>query len=123
MLNARNLAKFSLLVGFMGILADSTLAHALLWENDPYWTYWITKTLLITTVFALGTAWYGFGPARGAVITVVHTFILSIYYWTFSPVGLPEKIEWLDPSHVWTTGLPIHFMVIYLGYLTAWWIW
>src|SRR5205814_1851264 len=26
------------------------LGHALSWENDPYWTYWITKTFLIATV-------------------------------------------------------------------------
>jgi hypothetical protein len=123
MLTVRNLVKFGALVALLGILSDATLAHALLWENDPYWTYWITKTILIATVFTLGTAWFGVGVKRGAVITLVHTIILTVYYWTFSPIGLPEDAEWLDLHHTWTTGVPIHFLVIYLGYLAALWIW
>ncbi|MBX4199848.1 hypothetical protein KW790_00045 [Candidatus Parcubacteria bacterium] len=123
MLTLRDLVKFSLLVAFFSILSDATLAHALLWENDPYWTYWITKTLLIGTVFSIGTAFFGIGALRGAIIATIHTLILSTYYWTFSPVGLPEKVQWLDLDHAWTTGLPIHFTVIYLGYLTALWFW
>jgi hypothetical protein len=123
MLNARNLIKFAFLVGIFGIISDAMLGHALLWENDPYWTYWVTKTFLITTVFALGTAWIGFGRAKGAFITLVHTLILTIYYWTFSPVGLPEEVKWLDLNHTWITGVPVHFLVIYIGYLSAWYVW
>ncbi|MBX4189338.1 hypothetical protein KW785_01935 [Candidatus Parcubacteria bacterium] len=123
MLSTRDLVKFSLLVALFAILSDAMLGHALLWENDPYWTYWITKTLLIGTVFALGTAWFGVGALRGALITLVHTIILTIYYWTFSPVGLPEEVNWLDLNHTWVTGVPIHFAVIYIGYLSALWFW
>ena len=52
----RELAKFTGAVALLAILADAAIGHALLWENDPYWTYWVTKTFLIATVFALGTA-------------------------------------------------------------------
>jgi hypothetical protein len=119
----RDLAKFTALVALLAILADAAVGHALTWENDPYWTYWITKTFLIATVFGLGTAWLGIGVGRGAVITAVHTLVLTVYYWSLSPVGLPSHTEWLDLEHTWLTGLPIHFGVIYLGYLAALWIW
>ena len=119
----RGLAKFTGTVALLAILADAAVGHALLWENDPYWTYWITKTFLIATVFGLGTAWLGTGVARGAVITAVHTLILTIYYWSLSPIGLPSHPEWLDLQHTWVTGLPVHFGVIYLGYLMSLWLW
>lgn len=77
--------------------------RALLWENDPYWTYWITKTFLIATVFGLGTAWLGMGIGRGAAITAVHTVVLTAYYWSLSPIGLPSHPEWLDLEHTWVT--------------------
>lgn len=118
-----DLVKFTGLVALLAIFADAAVGHALLWENDPYWTYWITKTLLIATVFGLGTAWIGIGTARGAVITTVHTLILTVYYWSLSPVGLPSHPEWLDLEHTWLTGVPVHFGVIYLGYLLALWLW
>jgi hypothetical protein len=117
------LAKFVALVALLAILADAAVGHAVMWENDPYWTYWITKTFLIATVFALGTAWIGVGAGRGAVITAVHTVILTVYYWSLAPVGLPSSPEWLDLEHTWVTGVPIHFGVIYLGYLVALWLW
>lgn len=118
-----DLAKFTAAVALLAILSDAAVGHALLWENDPYWTYWITKTFLIATVFGLGTAWLGAGIARGAVVTAVHTLILTVYYWTLSPIGLPSHPEWLDLEHTWVTGLPVHFGVIYLGYLAALWLW
>lgn len=123
MLTAREIFKFSVLVALFGILSDAVLGHALLWENDPYWTYWITKTFLIGTVFALGTVWIGIGAIKGAIITLVHTLILTIYYWSFSPIGLPDAPQWLDLEHTWITGVPIHFTVIYIGYVAALWIW
>ena len=119
----RDLAKFTGAVALFAIFADAAVGHGLLWENDPYWTYWITKTFLIATVFALGTAWLGVGVARGAVITAIHTVILTLYYWSFSPIGLPSSPEWLDLEHTWVTGVPVHFGVIYLGYLVALWLW
>ena len=119
----RDLAKFSGMVALLAILSDAAVGHAVLWENDPYWTYWITKTFLIATVFGLGTAWLGAGIARGAVITAVHTLVLTVYYWSLSPIGLPSQPEWLDLQHTWSTGLPVHFGVIYLGYLAALWLW
>jgi hypothetical protein len=122
-LTTRDLAEFTALVALLAILADAAVGHALLWENDPYWTYWITKTFLIATVFGLGTAWFGTGVGRGAVITLVHTLILTVYYWTLSPIGLPSHPDWLDLEHTWITGVPVHFAVIYLGYLTALWLW
>src|SRR5918997_5093315 len=120
---ARALARFTVLVALLAILADAAVGHGLLWENDPYWTYWITKTFLIATVFGLGTAWLGVGVGRGAVITAVHTLVLTVYYWTLSPIGLPSHPNWLDLEHTWLTGVPVHFAVIYLGYLAALWLW
>src|SRR5687768_197285 len=75
------LGVFTSMVALLAILSDAAIGHALLWENDPYWTYWITKTFLIATVFGLGTAWLGSGIARGAIITAVHTVVLTVYYW------------------------------------------
>jgi hypothetical protein len=121
--NLGDLAKFTGSVALLAILSDAAVGHALLWENDPYWTYWITKTFLIATVFGLGSAWLGAGLARGAAITAVHTLVLTVYYWSLSPIGLPSHPEWLDLEHTWVTGLPVHFGVIYLGYLVALWLW
>ncbi len=122
-LDIRRLAKFTGAVALLAIFADASVGHGLLWENDPYWTYWVTKTFLIATVFGLGTAWLGVGVGRGAVITAVHTLVLTIYYWSFSPIGVPSSPEWLDLEHTWVTGVPVHFGVIYLGYLVALWLW
>jgi hypothetical protein len=105
------------------IFYDAVLAHGLMWENDPYWTYWITKTFLITTVFALATAFFGIGLAQAAIATAVHTLILEVYYQWLSPIGLPRETQWLDFDHLWTTGVPIHYAVIFAGYLTALWMW
>lgn len=122
-LDIGDVARFTAAVALFAILADATVGHALAWENDPYWTYWITKTFLIATVFGLGTAWFGIGAKQGAAITVVHTVVLTVYYWSLSPVGLPSHPDWLDLEHTWLTGVPIHFGVIYLGYLGALWLW
>jgi hypothetical protein len=122
-LGIAGVAKFTVLVGLAGIFIDASIGHGLTWENDPYWTYWVTKTFLIATIFGLGTAWFGIGPGRGAVITAIHTLVLTIYYWTLSPIGLPSTPTWLDFEHTWITGLPIHFGVIYVGYLLALWAW
>jgi hypothetical protein len=122
-LTPAELAKFTAAVALLAILADAVVGHALAWENDPYWTYWVTKTFLIATVFGLGTAWFGVGAGRGAGITAVHTAVLTVYYWSLSPIGLPSHPNWLDLEHTWVTGVPIHFGVIYLGYLGALWLW
>lgn len=122
-LDGRELAKFTSAVALLAIFADAALGHGLLWENDPYWTYWITKTFLIATVFGVGTAWLGTGVGRGAVIAAVHTVVLTVYYWTLSPIGLPSHPHWLDLEHTWVTGVPVHFAVIYSGYLLALWLW
>jgi hypothetical protein len=50
----KEVAKFAVLVGLGGIYFDAAIAHGLFWENDPYWTYWITTSFLITTVFCSG---------------------------------------------------------------------
>jgi hypothetical protein len=122
-LSTRGVAKFTATVALLAIFADAAIGHGLLWENDPYWTYWVTKTFLIATVFGLGTAWLGLGTGRGAVITAVHTVVLTVYYWTFSPIGLPSHPDWLDLEHTWITGVPVHFGVIYAGYLLSLWLW
>ncbi|HEX8099048.1 MAG TPA: hypothetical protein VF660_02470, partial [Actinomycetota bacterium] len=122
-LPVRDVAKFTAAVALLAIFWDAAVGHGLTWENDPYWTYWVTKTFLIATIFGLGTAWFGIGVGRGAVITAVHTLVLTIYYWTLSPIGLPSAPDWLDLEHTWLTGVPIHFGVIYLGYLSALWLW
>jgi hypothetical protein len=120
---SRDLAKFTVAVALLAIFADAAVGHGLTWENDPYWTYWVTKTFLIATIFGLGTAWLGAGVVPGAIVTAVHTVVLTIYYWTLSPIGLPSHPTWLDLEHTWLTGIPIHFGVIYLGYLVAFWLW
>jgi hypothetical protein len=117
------LFKFTALASLFAIFADAAIAHAMLWGNDPYWAYWVTDTLLMATVFGLGTAWLGIGPGRGAIITAVHITILTAYYWSLSPIGLPSQPEWLDLERTWTTGLPVHFGVYYLGYLAALSLW
>ena len=122
-LTTRDVAKFTAMVALLAIFADAAIGHGLLWENDPYWTYWVTKTFLIATVFGLGTAWLGIGIGRGAVITAAHTLVLTVYYWTFSPIGLPSHPNWLDLEHTWITGVPVHFAVIYAGYLLSLWLW
>jgi hypothetical protein len=119
----RDAAKFAAGVALFAIFWDAAVGHGLAWENDPYWTYWVTKTFLIFTIFGLGTAWLGIGLLPGAIITAVHTLVLTVYYWTFSPIGLPSSPDWLDLEHTWLTGLPIHFGVIYLGYLSTLWLW
>jgi hypothetical protein len=122
-LTGREVAKFGVMVGFFGIFYDASLAHGLFWENDPYWTYWITKTFLITTVFCLTTAFFGIGLAQGLVATAVHTVVLEVYYQWLSPIGLPREPQWLSFDHLWITGVPVHYAAIFAGYLTALWLW
>jgi len=122
-LSGSEVAKFTAMAALFAILADAAIGHGLTWENDPYWTYWITKTFLIATVIGFGTAMFGIGVGRGALIVLAHTLILTVYYWTLSPIGLPAAPHWLDLEHTWISGVPIHFGVIYLGYLLALWVW
>ena len=75
-LSIRGTAKFGVLTALCAIFIDAVIAHGLFWENDPYWTYWITKSFLIATVFIIGTAFLGIGLVQGLLITVVHTAIL-----------------------------------------------
>jgi hypothetical protein len=122
-LSLPELIKFTALAALLAMFADAAVAHAMLWGNDPYWTYWVTDTLLMATVFGVGTAWFGVGLKRGAVLTFVHVLLLTAYYWTLSPIGLPAQPEWLDLERTWITGLPVHFGVYYLGYVLALWLW
>ncbi|MBI3968070.1 MAG: hypothetical protein HY329_20725 [Chloroflexi bacterium] len=122
-LSSREVIKFGGLVGLAGIFFDAAIAHGLFWENDPYWTYWITKTFLITTVFSLATAFFGIGIVQGVIGTAVHTLVLEVYYQWLSPIGLPRESQWLDFDHLWITGVPVHYAVIFAGYLTALWLW
>ncbi|MDO6390677.1 hypothetical protein Q4E40_11115 [Pontibacter sp. BT731] len=115
--------KFTFLAALLAMFGDAAIAHAMLWGNDPYWTYWITDGLLMSTVFGLGTAFFGAGVGRGAILTAVHIFLLTTYYWILSPIGLPGHGEWLDLERTWLTGLPVHFGIYYLGYLVALWLW
>lgn len=116
-------AKFTALAAILAIFADAAIAHPILWGNDPYWSYWITDTLLMATVYGLGTAVLGVGMVQGTIITAFHITILTTYYWILSPIGLPSSPEWLDFEHTWLTGLPVHFGVYFLGYLVALWLW
>jgi hypothetical protein len=122
-LTGREVAEFGVLVGLLGIFYDAALAHGLFWENDPYWTYWVTKAFLITTVFSLTTAFFGIGLVQGALATLVHTAILEVYYQFLSPVGLPREPQWLSFDHLWITGVPVHYGVIFAGYATTLWLW
>jgi hypothetical protein len=122
-LTAKDTVKFAVGVGFAAIFFDAAIAHGLFWDNDPYWTYWITKTFLITTVFLFGTAFLGVGIVPGLILTAVHTAILEVYYQWLAPVGLPQEPEWLDFNHLWVTGVPAHFLAILAGYLLVLWLW
>jgi hypothetical protein len=53
----------------------------------------------------------------------VHTLILEVYYQWLSPIGLPRESQWLSFDHLWITGVPVHYAVIFAGYLTALWLW
>ncbi len=117
------LVKFTTLAALLAMFTDAAVAHAMLWGNDPYWTYWVTDWMLMATVFGVGTAWFGMGLVRGAVLTGVHILLLTTYYWTLSPIGLPAHAEWLDLERTWVTGLPVHFGVYYFGYVVALWLW
>jgi hypothetical protein len=121
-LSLSELVKFTALAALLAMFADAAVAHAMLWGNDPYWTYWVTDALLMATVFGLGTAWFGVGLIRGAVLTAIHVLLLTTYYWALSPIGLPGQPEWLDLERTWITGLPVHFGVYYLGYVLALWL-
>jgi hypothetical protein len=121
--NLSEVVKFTALAALLAIFLDAAIAHAILWGNDPYWTYWITDTLLMASVFGIGTLLFGIGIGRGAIITGVHVLLLTIYYWTLSPIGLPSQPEWLDLERTWITGLPVHLAVYYMGYLGALWLW
>jgi hypothetical protein len=118
-----DVVKFTAMASSLAIFVDAAIGHAMIWGNDPYWTYWITDTLLMATVFGLGTAWLGMGLVKGALITAAHILALTVYYWSLSPIGLPSHPEWLDLEHTWITGLPVHFGVYYLGYVVALWLW
>jgi hypothetical protein len=118
-----DVVKFTALAASLAIFVDAAVGHAMVWGNDPYWTYWVTDTLLMATVFGLGTAWFGMGLIKGALITAAHILALTVYYWSLSPIGLPSQPEWLDFEHTWATGLPVHFAVYYLGYVVALWLW
>ena len=122
-LSIRDTAKFGLLVGLSAIFIDAVIAHGLFWENDPYWTYWITKSFLIATVFIAGTAFFGAGMVQGLILTAVHTAILEIYYEFLAPIGLPQEPQWLDDNHLYLTGIPVHYLAILCGYFIALWIW
>lgn len=121
--NLSEVVKFTALAAVLAIFIDAAIGHAMIWGNDPYWTYWITDTLLMATVFGLGTMVFGIGIGIGALITAVHVTLLTTYYWSLSPIGLPSQPEWLDFEHTWATGLPIHLAVYYMGYLGALWLW
>jgi hypothetical protein len=118
-----DVVKFTALAASLAIFVDAAVGHAMVWGNDPYWAYWVTDTLLMATVFGLGTAWFGMGLVKGALITAAHILALTVYYWSLSPIGLPSQPEWLDFEHTWATGLPVHFAVYYLGYVVALWLW
>jgi hypothetical protein len=120
---ASGVAKFGVLVGLSAIFLDATIAHGLWWENDPYWTYWVTKTFLIMTVFTAGTALIGRGIVPGLALTLVHTLILEVYYQWLSPIGLPQEPQWLAFQDLWLHGFLVHYLVILAGYLLALWIW
>jgi hypothetical protein len=122
-LSPHDVLKFGILVGLSAIFIDASIAHGLFWDNDPYWTYWITKTFLIIAVFTFGTAFLGVGIVAGAILTAVHTLILEVYYQWLAPVGLPQEPEWLDFNHLWITGVPAHYLAIFAGYLLALWLW
>lgn len=68
------IVKFTFIAALFAMFGDAIIAHAMLWGNDPYWTYWITDGLLMATVFGIGTSFFGVGLGKGAILTAVHIF-------------------------------------------------
>lgn len=118
----RDVVLFGTLVGISAIFFDAAIAHGLWWENDPYWTYWITKTFLIVAVYILATAGLGIGIWQGALASLIHTIILEVYYDFLAPIGLPQAYWWLEFKDLWGSGFITHYLVIFAGYLLALWI-
>ncbi|HZW77051.1 MAG TPA: alcohol dehydrogenase catalytic domain-containing protein [Flavobacteriaceae bacterium] len=56
----------------------------------------VVETGAKSTVFGIGTVLFGSGVGKGAILTAVHIFLLTTYYWMLSPIGLPGHGEWLD---------------------------
>ncbi len=122
-LSLRDTVKFGILVGFAAIFMDAAIAHGLWWENDPYWTYWITKTFLIITIFTIGTGFLGIGIVPGLITTAVHTLVLEIYYQWLAPIGLPQEPWWLEQRDLWLPGFFVHYLAILSGYQISFWVW
>lgn len=38
----QDIVTFTVLAALFAMFGDAIIAHAMLWGNDPYWTYWIT---------------------------------------------------------------------------------
>ncbi len=115
--------KFGILTAILSMFIDAGVGHGLFWQNDPFWSYWITDTMLITTIVTIGTTIIGIGLWQGALLMFIQVLTLEIYYQFLSPVGLPQVPYWLNHFEVWIEGIPIHFLVYLSGYLIALWIW
>lgn len=110
---------FGLLVAASAILIDAAVAHGWFWQNDPYWTYWVSKTVLVAVVFSLGAALLGRGLAAGAVTTLAHTAILETYYEWVAPITLPQEHHWVPFHDLWVVGFAAHAVTVFAGFAIA----
>ena len=117
------LIKFSFFTGIMALFFDAVIGHGLLWDNDPYWNYWIVDSFLLATVTFIASSFTGIGIWQGFITIGVHTLLLETYYDVLSPVGLPQEPLWLSKYDVWIVGYSTHFLVYLTGYLFLVWIW
>jgi hypothetical protein len=101
--------KLGILVGLSAIFMDAAIAHGLWWENDPYWTYWITKTFLITTVFTIGTAFWGIGIKQGLIIS------LPRLVFPRNRFGLKKETSGY-PGFLYTIWLFLAVILLHYGY-------
>lgn len=120
---ANSAIKYGILTAILAMFLDAAVGHGLFWKNDSYWTYWITDTLLIITIITIGSTIVGIGVWQGFLLIAFQTLTLEIYYQFLSPVALPQEPYWLSHYEIWTTGLPVHYLVYLAGYLLALWIW
>jgi len=120
---ANSAIKYGILTAILAMFLDAAVGHGLFWKNDPYWTYWITDTLLIITIVTIGSTIVGIGVWQGFLLTAFQALTLEVYYQFLSPVALPQEPYWLSHYEIWTTGLPVHYLVYLAGYFLALWIW
>ena len=122
-LSDRHALQFGFLASISALLMLAVLAHGLWWENDPFWTYWVTQWLLLAASFIVGTIFMGVGVREGVILTCIQGVIHALYYTFLRPMGLPLEPWYAAFRDLWTSGFVTHSLAVLSGYLIALWIW